>query len=690
MTSTSAGSVGPGTVLAGRYRLEDLLVESSGAWFWRATDTVLARSVAVHAVGSDDDRAPLMLDAARLSATVNDAHLLRVLDCAEEGPVCWVVHEWGEGLSLDLMLERGPLAPTRAAWLAQEVADAIAAGHAQGVAHGRLNPEAVLVTHSGSVKLIGYVVDASLHRDPPTSPVYGELDAREADVIDVAGVLYAALTGRWPGVAESSVPPAPLDAGRPLRPRQVRAGVPRALDAICERVLHRDGARHELPIESAHELAATLADVTDRGGQHPGRVAIDGPDDLQEEPTAVISRAALAEEARRRAPGAAAAAAYDQAAGGAVPDPDDPGDSSDPGDPGDPDDPETTQTVVGVDTGELEATQAAVPAVPASDAPATDAPATGTQATDTQGDPGPGDEQAARVEPPPPPPFLDSPERPLFSELRRRVPTAAAATAPAWGTGEQAAAGTTTTGTSTTGTTTTGTHGGAGAGGPESWPYERDDEPRPATQDHHEGRGWLRTAVAVGLLLVTGLAVVVAFSLGRGGSLPLVGGDDGGEESPSASASAQPVRIQAVTDVDPPPAGNGEENPDTVGNVIDGDPATSWTTVTYYNRPDLGGLKPGVGLMLDLGSDQQVGSLTARFGQAGTGFSVYAAPEGVTAAPTGPDAMRQVGNADGAGERATVELEGAPTTRFVLLWLTTLPASPDGYQGEVAEVQLRS
>lgn len=672
MTSTSAGSVGPGTVLAGRYRLEDLLVESSGAWFWRATDTVLARSVAVHAVGADDDRAPRMLDAARLSATVNDAHLLRVLDCAEEGPVCWVVHEWGEGLSLDLMLERGPLAPTRAAWLAQEVADAIAAGHAQGVAHGRLNPEAVLVTHSGSVKLIGYVVDASLHREPPTSPVYGELDAREADVIDVAGVLYAALTGRWPGVAESSVPPAPLDAGRPLRPRQVRAGVPRALDAICERVLHREGARHELPIESAHELAAALADVTGRGSQHPGRVAIDGPDDLQEEPTAVISRAALADEARRRAPDAAAAAAYDEAASGAVPVTDDPGD------------PETTQAVDGVDTGELEATQAAVPAVPATDTPASDTPATDAPAGPGPGDDEPDPEQAAREqrlreEPPPPPPFVDSPERPLFSESRRRVPAAAAATAPAWGTGEQAAAG----------TTSTGTHGGAGAGGPEYWPYERDDEPRPPTQDHHEGRGWLRTAVVVGLLLVTVLAVVVAFSLGRGASLPLVGGD-GGDDSPTASASAQPVRIQAVTDVDPPPAGNGEENPDTVGNVIDGNPATSWTTVTYYNRPDLGGLKPGVGLMLDLGSDQQVGSLTARFGQAGTGFSVYAAPEGVTAAPTGPNAMRQVGSADDAGERATVELEGAPATRFVLLWLTTLPASSDGYQGEVAEVQLRS
>ena len=64
--------------------------------------------------------------------------------------------------------------------LAREVAEAIAAGHAQGVAHGRLNPEAVLVTHAGAVKLIGYVVDASLHPPVTADPLYGALDELSA------------------------------------------------------------------------------------------------------------------------------------------------------------------------------------------------------------------------------------------------------------------------------------------------------------------------------------------------------------------------------------------------------------------------------------------------------------------------------------------------------------------------------
>ena len=51
---------------------------------------------------------------------------------------------------------------------------------------------------------------------------------------------------------------APRDGHGPLRPRQVRAGVPRPLDAICERVLTRTARPR--PIETAHELAAALTD----------------------------------------------------------------------------------------------------------------------------------------------------------------------------------------------------------------------------------------------------------------------------------------------------------------------------------------------------------------------------------------------------------------------------------------------
>ena len=57
--------LGPATVLAGRFVLEDLLDETDEARFWRATDRVLARSVAVHVLPDSDPRAGQLLDAAR-------------------------------------------------------------------------------------------------------------------------------------------------------------------------------------------------------------------------------------------------------------------------------------------------------------------------------------------------------------------------------------------------------------------------------------------------------------------------------------------------------------------------------------------------------------------------------------------------------------------------------------------------
>ena len=107
------------------------------------------------------------MDAARRSATLLDPHLLRVLDTDHVDGLCYVVNEWGEGVSLDRLLDDGPLAPRRAAWLVSEVGTMIAHGAPRsGVAHGRLVPENVLVDEAGSVKVIGFAVDAALHGLP--------------------------------------------------------------------------------------------------------------------------------------------------------------------------------------------------------------------------------------------------------------------------------------------------------------------------------------------------------------------------------------------------------------------------------------------------------------------------------------------------------------------------------------------
>ena len=604
-------SMSPGTLLGGRYRLEVLLSEHGGARFWRATDTVLARNVAVHALPSDDPRAPSVLDAARRSAEVSEPHFLRVLDCDDVDGVTWVINEWGAGASLDVMLVQGTLPPMRVAWLAREVAEAIAVAHSRGLVHGRLNPEAVLVTDSGSVKIIGFVVNAAFERSL-TSPAshYGDISPREADVIDLAGILYAALTGRWPGIAPSALPPAPRDGNHPLRPRQVRAGVPRTLDAICDRVLHKEASQHVLPIETAYEIAAALSDyVGDPAAVAPLDLPsmhdeLELPEDLTDTEgvavTDVLAAPPVAPPPPEREPGPAPPPVVDP-----------------------------------------EATMASAPAFEGLEFFEPDAwePA------------------------PPPPPFEAPADRPLFASGERRVPGPPPGSAPVevqQGTG--------------------------------SWPFEDDPAPDRPTQEPRR-RHPVRTLVVVVALLALVATMVVAFLLGRGDDDP--GHRAGGSPTPTSAAPPTPVvtgtPVPVVQGLDFDPEGDPpEENPRQVPRAFDGDPSTSWQTSVYRRDAHLGGLKSGVGLVLDLGSQQEVGSVEVRLIGAPSDLELWATAPGDNDPPAELSVTRRLGGLAGVGDSAVFRLDTKVRTRYLVVWLTKLPAVAGGFQGKIAEITVRS
>ena len=249
-------SIRPGDVLADRYLLVDLLSESGSGRFWRAHDRILDRHVSVHVLAPDDERAEGLMAAARLSAALHDRRILRVLDVDQTDEVCYVVNEWGSGRSIDIIVaHEGPVGGRRAAWIVSEVAESIAAAHDAGVAHGRLVPENVMIDQTGSVRIIGLAVEAALLGLPS-----GRMST---DVTDLAGLLYYLLTAKWPGVSRSGVPAAPLENGRVLRPRQVKAGVQRPLDNLCDQVLNAPGAAGDahLPgLRSAHGIREALRD----------------------------------------------------------------------------------------------------------------------------------------------------------------------------------------------------------------------------------------------------------------------------------------------------------------------------------------------------------------------------------------------------------------------------------------------
>ena len=79
-----------------------------------------------------------------------------------------------------------------------------------------------------------------------------------ADTAALARMLYALLTGYWPGDEPTALPPAPRHKGNVCTPRQIRAGVPAMLDAIAYRGLQGQAADAPLRAQTPAGMAMGL------------------------------------------------------------------------------------------------------------------------------------------------------------------------------------------------------------------------------------------------------------------------------------------------------------------------------------------------------------------------------------------------------------------------------------------------
>jgi serine/threonine protein kinase len=282
----------PGTRLAGRYRLVDQTSAGTGWAFWKATDETLARSVTVLTFAADFPRITEAITAARAASRLGDPRFSQVFDVEDAGELDYVVLEWVAGKSLLDMLADGPLDAPNAVSLLSEAARAIAAAHAGGLAHLRLNPACLHWTRGSGVKITGLGIDAVLTGVTPATDGDGAEDGQSpelTDTRDLARLLYAALTGYWPAPLEpagpmdpadpadpadaaepgdppdrtgpTGLPPAPEADGVPRTPRQVSAAVPATIDDLTCQALFQRPSRHGPALSTPAMLAEALAGV---------------------------------------------------------------------------------------------------------------------------------------------------------------------------------------------------------------------------------------------------------------------------------------------------------------------------------------------------------------------------------------------------------------------------------------------
>ncbi len=224
-----------GHVVAGRYRVAELLGVGEVAEAYRAEDLSLHRTVVVKALapglaGHEAVRREFRNRIVRAS-TLSHPHLPRVYDGGQEHGAIFVVSEYLSGGSLEDRLARGVrLSIEDGARLGRDVAGALAYLAEHGFVLGDLSPGSLVFDGEDRVR-VGDVTLAGL-ADPyrerlgtetarylAPEQVLGEAPDDKSDVYALALVLFEAVTGEpaFPGVAADAVAQARLTQPLPVR-----------------------------------------------------------------------------------------------------------------------------------------------------------------------------------------------------------------------------------------------------------------------------------------------------------------------------------------------------------------------------------------------------------------------------------------------------------------------------------------
>jgi hypothetical protein len=233
---------------------------------------------------------------------------------------------------------------------------------------------------------------------------------------------------------------------------------------------------------------------------------------------------------------------------------------------------------------------------------------------------------------------------------------------------------------------------------PLSGPVPADEDDLSRYDDEDDGeRNRSRRMLMIGLPLAA-LVLVVLLAWWVGTNLLSVAGDvdevPRSAPSPSPSASSAPAEnaVAASPAAGAAPAvagaalfdpfGDGEpENDGEVPASHDGDPATTWSTLTYQGSAGFGNLKPGVGVVYDLGTAQAVGGVTLTTTTPGVAVEVRTGD-----APDGDLDSFAVAASGSVGGTTDLPFRAPVTTRYVLVWVTGLVPGEDGFSADLAEV----
>src|SRR4051812_6705099 len=267
-----------GTLLSGRFRLEEKIGSGGMSTVYRAFDETLERWVAIKIMHREISDDPQQIERfrreARAVARLSNPHVVTVIDAGEDEGYPYIVFEYVAGETLKERIKRvGRLPVTEAVAYAIEIGRALQAAHERGLVHRDVKPQNVLLDEEGRAKVTDFGIASGLEFEQLTGTgrVIGTTDyvspeqamghpvTGQSDVYSLGIVLYEMLVGEVPFSADSAVSVAMkhVREGLPDVQRR-RPEVSAALAAVVDRATAK-----ELPNRygSMAELVADLEEV---------------------------------------------------------------------------------------------------------------------------------------------------------------------------------------------------------------------------------------------------------------------------------------------------------------------------------------------------------------------------------------------------------------------------------------------
>jgi serine/threonine protein kinase len=261
----------------GRYLIQSELGRGAMGVVYKATDSVLERTVAIKTVnmalerdGADRFEARFYQEA-RAAGGLNHPNIVTVYDVGKAGEVAYIAMEFIEGVELRTLIGEGkPMSVAQAISVAAQVAEGLSYAHEHGVVHRDIKPANIMVTPGSPVKITdfgiarmrvsGELTQTGIMLGSPKymSPeqVIGKRADHRSDVFSLGVILYEMLTGATPFNGDNvTALMYQIVNFAPPAPSAINSGVPELLDYIVAKMLAKAlEERYQGAVEVARDL----------------------------------------------------------------------------------------------------------------------------------------------------------------------------------------------------------------------------------------------------------------------------------------------------------------------------------------------------------------------------------------------------------------------------------------------------